>query len=334
MKRFILTCILIFAVLTGCRQNITRASLTGEYFGTVLTITLYGTNEKELNQIIEEVFVECSRMEQIFSAKRSDSELSQINQKAYQEEVEVSKELGTVLSEAFYYNEISQGALDVSVGKLINLWGIGTEQQRIPESDELQQYAGMDGCKYIEWNEKNGTLHYTDERIQIDLGAIAKGYAAGRVKQYILEQNSNIYGIIDFGGNIVTIGEKEDGSSWNVGITNPFHPGEVYASLSVKDKCIVTSGNYERYFERDGIRYHHILDPLTGYPAKSGVISATIIGADSVQCDALSTASFIMGVEDALRFIDEIDGVEAVFIDEAGNDYCTSGISAYNYKRR
>lgn len=334
MKRIILLCAVILMIVTGCKQNNARVSAMEEHFGTILTITLYGNDEKTLNQLIQNSFKECARMEQIFSAKLPDSELSRVNDTAYQGEIEVSAELANVLDAAFYYNELSQGALDVSVGKLIDLWGIGTENERIPEKEEIEAYAGMKGCSYIEWNQENRRLRYKDKRIRIDLGAIAKGYAAQRMKQMLLEQNSNIRGIIDFGGNIVAIGEKEDGGTWNIGITNPYSPGDVYASVSVKDKCIVTSGNYERYFEREGIRYHHILDPKTGYPAQNGVISATIIGADSMQCDALSTAGFILGKEKAIQLIESIEGVEAIFIDEAGNDYCTSGMSSYNYKRR
>jgi thiamine biosynthesis lipoprotein len=142
----------------------------------------------------------------------------------------------------------------------------------------------------------------------------------------------NVYGILDFGGNIMTIGTKADGSLWNIGITNPLDTTEVYAAVSVNDKCVVTSGNYERYFIEDGVRYHHILNPFTGYPAESGIISSTIIGDNSTQCDALSTACYIMGVDKALELIEKTDGVEAVFIDNDGEVHTSSGIEKYSFR--
>lgn len=338
MKRIIVTFMLVLVIFTGCGKSTinenTKASSMGEYFGTVLTITLYGADERQLNQIIEGAFQECAGMEKIFSAKLPDSELSVVNREAFREETVVSEELGRVISQALFYNELTEGSLDVSIGKLISLWGIGTESQRIPDTAEINAYAGMDGCQYILWNSEKSTIQYKNENVQLDLGAIAKGYAANQIKQYILSRNSDVYGIIDFGGNIVTIGCKQDGSAWNIGITDPQNPSRVYASVSVKDMCIVTSGNYERYFEQDGVRYHHILDPDTGYPAKNGIISSTIIGADSMQCDALSTACFILGVPKALNLIEGIEGVEAVFIDDDGKFHCTAGMSQYNFTKR
>lgn len=313
---------------------VAKASSMGEYFGTVLTITLYGADESQLNQIIEGAFQECVRMEKIFSARLPDSELSVVNSEAFREEAVVSEELGRIISQALFYNELTEGVLDVSIGKLISLWGIGTENERIPDTAEINAYAGMDGCQYVLWNSEKSTIQYENENVQLDLGAIAKGYAANQIRQYILSRNSDAQGIIDFGGNIVTIGCRQDGSAWNIGITDPQNPSRVYASVSVKDMCIVTSGNYERYFEQDGVRYHHILDPDTGYPAKNGIISSTIIGADSMQCDALSTACFILGVPKALNLIEGMEGVEAVFIDDDGNFHCTAGMSQYNFTKR
>lgn len=322
--------------LFGCgkRENIVKVSSMGEYFGTVLTITLYGEDEKQLNQLVSDAFAECERLEKIFSAKRNDSELSALNDRALNTPVTVSEELGEVIGQALYYNEITEGTLDISIGRLITLWGIGTDGGRIPDEEEIKAFAGRNGCQYILWDQEKSTVEYANELVQIDLGAIAKGYCANRIKQYILEENPQIYGILDFGGNIVTIGCKQDGSPWNIGITNPLSTSEVCASVSVKDMCVVTSGNYERYFEQDGVRYHHILNPHSGYPADSGIISATIIGADSMQCDALSTACFMLGVEKGMNLIEVTEGIEAVFIDDEGKIHCSSGTDKYNFQKR
>lgn len=308
-----------------------KYSLTEEHFGTILTITLYGSSEEKLKEVIEKSFGECERLENIFSAKLKDSELSKLNEKAAIEPVEVSDELFYLIKEALVYNKLSEGALDVSIGKLIKLWAIGTENQRIPDMEELKPYIAVNGCDKIIADEEKHTIAYTADSVDIDLGAIAKGYAADRIKEFICENMENPKGILDFGGNIMTIGEKTDGSPWNVGITNPKEPSQVYAVVSVKDKCVVTSGNYERYFMEDGVRYHHIINPFTGYPADEGIISSTIIGDNSMECDALSTACYIMGVDKALKLIDSIEGVEAVFIDDEGNTHTSKGMSQYNF---
>lgn len=308
-----------------------KYSLMEEHFGTILTITLYGSDEEKLKEITETSFDECERLENIFSAKLSGSELSRLNEQAALEPVEVSDELMYLIKEALAYNRLSDGALDMSIGKLVNMWGIGTENQRVPDAEELRPYMNADGCSSIIIDEENNTVFYNSDLVNIDLGAIAKGYAADCIKQYICNNMDAPYGILDFGGNIMTIGQKGDGSSWNIGITNPKSPSQVYGVVSVKDMCVVTSGNYERYFIENGVRYHHILNPLTGYPADTGIISSTIIGDNSMQCDALSTACYILGVDKSLELIDSMEGVEAVFIDNDGNVHTSKDISRYNF---
>lgn len=305
---------------------------TGEYFGTIITITLYGDGEEQLNAIMAEAFQECGRLENIFSAKIDTSELSVMNREASKQPVKVSDELFQVLSQSIACNEKTNGAFDVSIGKLIDLWGIGTENQRIPPEAEIAPFVGARGCEDILFDEENHTVCYASDMVKVDLGAIAKGYAADKVKEYLMSQPQVKAALLYFGGNIMTVGEKMDGSSWNIGITDPERPGQVCAAVSVKDKCVVTSGNYERYFEADGRRYHHILDPSTGYPASRGLVSTTVIGGNSAECDALSTACYILGKDKALELIESIEGVECVLIDESGVFHCSSGMEQYNFR--
>ncbi len=311
-----------------------KYSLTEEHFGTILTITLYGSDEERLKKVTEKSFDECERLENIFSAKLSDSELSMLNRNAADKPMKVSDELMYLIKEALSYNRLSEGALDISIGGLINLWGIGSEKQRVPDIEELTPYINGDRCGSIIINEENSTVFYSSDLVNIDLGAVAKGYAADSIKEYICDSMETPCGILDFGGNIMTIGQKTDGSSWNIGITNPNNPSQVYGVVSVKDMCVVTSGNYERYFIENGVRYHHILNPFTGYPADAGIISATIIGSNSMECDALSTACYILGVDKSLELIDGMEGVEAVFIDNDGNAHTSKGMSKYNFVKR
>ena len=325
--------------LQGCNINVltkkedVKISKSQMCFGTVMTITLYG-EEKETITVIDEAFEELNRLEMIFSAKQKDSELYRLNETAFNEPVAVSNELYEVISKALKFNKKSSGALDISIGNIVSLWAIGTDDERIPNDEELADYLDMDGCSYIFMDDSKRSVEYKDARVKLDLGAIAKGYAADAIKTFILNKNENAYGILNFGGNIMTIGEKPNGSDWNIAITDPVEPEGTFATIGIKDKCVVTSGNYERYFEKDGVRYHHIIDAKTGYPARSGVLSVSVIGDSSVDCDALSTACFVLGVEEGLKLIESMDGFEAVFVDENMKTHMSDGMDKYNFIER
>lgn len=338
----ILSCLTIISSMAGCGQippsqasqttEIPSYSLSAEGFGTILSITLYGKDETMLSNWILEAFDEIERLEHIFSAKLPDSELSKVNEQAFEKPVEVSAELFFLFEIGLSYGEKTDGALDISIGQLVDLWGVGTDHEKVPTSDELEEYIGMEGFRSILLNKENQTVSYTDSRLKVDFGAIAKGYAADQVKNLLLSKSSDICGILNFGGNIMTLNSKIDGSNWVVGITDPKDPSNACASIDVCDLCVVTSGNYERYFEQGGVRYHHILDPHTATPSNSGIISSTIIGTSSTDCDALSTSCYVLGVEKALSLIESMDGYEAVFITDEGNYYFTKGIDSLAFQ--
>lgn len=340
-----LLALLVFAMnLTACSQtsstsqtttNTESASLTELHFDTIMSISLYGSDKNELVDIINEAYDELDRLEAIFSAQLETSELYGINQGIANGQTSfiLSDELTEVIDYAIKVNEESNGALDITIGNLINLWGIGTDHEKLPSEAEINASLEGTGCQYLSLDKETNTLTVSSKNVQIDLGAIAKGYAADLIKELILSKDSEVLGLLDFGGNIMTIGSKPDGSNWKVGITDPLDATSVYGGVSVSDLCVVTSGNYERYFEENGVRYHHILDASTGYPADKGIISSSIIGASSIECDALSTACYCLGVEDALALINSIDGVECVLIDNDGNYYTSDGIGKYNFTK-
>ena len=339
----LLLVLLVFAInLTACANSKTSsstgtesASLSELHFDTIMSISLYGSDKAALTEIINEAYDEVDRLESIFSAQLETSELYSINQGIAKGQTSfvISKELTEVIDYALKVNEESNGALDITIGNLINLWGIGTDHEKLPTDDEIATALVGTGCEYLSLNKETNTLTVSSENVQLDLGAIAKGYAADLVKELILAKDSSVVGLLDFGGNIMTIGSKPDGSNWKVGITDPLDSTSVYGGVSVSDLCVVTSGNYERYFEENGVRYHHILDAASGYPADKGIISSSIIGASSIECDALSTACYCLGVEDALALINSLDGVECVLIDNDGNYYTSDGIGDYNFTK-
>ncbi len=337
---FLSICLILVVNLVGCSSgNFSHAnekvSLSELHFDTIMNISLYGDNKEELTGIIRDSYARIDDLEKIFSAQLESSELYAINQAIArgEESFTISDELEKVIKYGLDVNEISNGALDITIGNLIDLWGIGTDHENLPTSEAISEALVGTGCSYLSLDEDNNELRVYSNKVKIDLGAIAKGYAADDIKSLILSKNSKVTGILDFGGNIMTIGGKTDGSKWKVGITDPFDNSNVYGGVSVSDLCVVTSGNYERYFEKDGVRYHHILDAKTGFPAKKGLVSVSIIGSSSIQCDALSTACFCLGADDALSLINGIDGVECVLIYENGDVAVSDGIGQYDFVR-
>lgn len=314
--------------LIGCDKEVEREK-TEEVLGTIVTIKAC-TNKGDAP--LEAAFDRAEELEMILSANNADSELSQMNQKAYKEEVKVSDELFYVVKKGIYYGEITDGAIDISIGKLIDLWGIGTKAARVPKEAELAPYIGQNGYRKIELKEEKKTIHFLDKNVQVNLGAIAKGYIADEMKKVLVEEYDVQHAMLSLGGNIVVIGDKADGTKWNVGIADPLDTQSVKASFSITDKTVVTSGNYERYFEQNGVRYHHILDANTGYPSDSGLISTSILTNNSIDADALSTATYVLGEKRALQMIEKVEDCEVVLIREDGSTVTTMGVSTYGYK--
>lgn len=314
----------------GCTNEKSNESKSIEYekteeiLGTVVTGKVYGENSKEA---LEEAFIRAKDIEKIMSAKLSDSELTKVNKNAYNKEVKISEDLYFVIEKALYYSELTEGTFDSSIGKLIDLWGIGTDNEKIPEEEEINLLKGKKNYKNVVLNKENSTIRFLNEDIKLDLGAIAKGYVADEMKKIICDKYKIKKGILNLGGNVMTIGSKNENEKWKVGITNPLNIEDVLAVLKVEEKTVVTSGNYERYFIKDNVRYHHILNPDTGYPAEEGVISTTIITKNSIDADALSTATYILGKDKGLSLIESLKEVEAIFVDNEGKIIKTSGIN-------
>lgn len=284
---------------------------------TVVTITVYGVDENELQKdaaaIVDTAFDMIKSYEKKFSAYEELSEIYTLNH-AEGAEVEISEDTYELLEKGLRYSELSEGRFDITCGALNELWHMSDNNGFIPKQDEIDK--ALKTIDYRKVNiEKNGYKYYAslnDADIRIDLGAIAKGYIGDKVKEYMIFQGVNS-AIINLGGNVVLIGGKNTGNSFlsdknsvenfNIGIPKPFKIDEIEYTVSEKDKTVVTSGNYQRYFEKDGKIYHHIMDLQTGYPAESGVSSVTIVCDTSVDADALSTICFLLGKEDGEDFL-------------------------------
>lgn len=331
--------IFIIALALLYRKNLyTENSYTEsrEAIGTVVSITLYDSpdnimDEAMLQSICHKLFDEANRLENIFSSKISSSELSNLNnQIGSNVNISVSDELYDILSLSTKYCQLTNGAFDITLGNLINLWNIGTDNPTIPKDSQLAPLIELNRWQSLILNQSTNSISITTGDFNFDLGAIAKGYIGDKLKALAVK-NGISSGILSLGGNIITIGSKNNDDHWTVGLTDPLYPDSLIGTLSIKDKSVVTSGNYERYFMEDGVRYHHILNPNTGYPAENGIISSTIIGDSSADCDALSTGCYVLGITNALELIESLDGYEAIFIDSLGNIHSTSGVDAYKF---
>lgn len=311
-------------LLCGCDKECS-VSETLFVFDTVLTVTLYGESGTQLEEAIDGIKIITDSINKCASAHNPDSELSRLNSSAYNCDIAVSETLYEIIKTGLYYSELTDGTLDITLGYLTEKWAIGTERFSVPDEEYIGKYKELDGYRAVLTDDENRTVRFSDDKIRLDLGGIAKGFAAEKCDEYLRYLGID-KALLDFGGNIVAVGRKSEDSQWKIGIKNPLDNG-IFAAVSCENKSVVTSGNYERYSTLDGVRYHHILDGKTGYPSDSGVISATIIAENSAEADCLSTAVFVLGAEKGKSLIESIDGAEAVIIDENLNVTATSGIT-------
>ena len=314
--------ILIFIFATGKyeKPSIVKSSYA---LGTIINFSACGSNsEKAIEKAIEKL----NDIDDKMSAFKEDSEISKINSKAGNNAEIVSKDTYFVIKKAVEYSKILEGTFDPTIRPLVKLWNIGTKEEAIPEQSQIQETLKLVNYNDVILDESNHSIMLKHKKQALDVGGIAKGFAADEARDIFYKHNIKS-ALIDLGGNIFALGSKEDGAPWKVGIQNPIKPrGEYIGILSVKNKSVVTSGNYERYFMKDGKRFHHIIDPKTGYPSQSKIISATIISDNSIDGDGLSTGVYIIGIDKAMKIIEAIDGIDAIFITENKKVYKTSGI--------
>jgi len=282
-----------------------KRSGVGFYFDTVVTATLYGAPEGTL----DEIWAECERYERLLSKTIPGSDVDRIN-KAGGQAVTVDPETWEILRWAREISSLTNGAFAVTIAPLTAMWDFTDGTQRMPTDEErLAALPLVDDSAIILGENNTVTL---PAGMEIDLGGIAKGYIADRMAEMLRGKASGV--ILSLGGNVYVLGQKPDGTTYNVGIQDPDGKnGEVLAVVNTTDRSVVTSGIYERQFVKDGISYHHILDPVDGLPSRSDLASATIVGTSSMDADALATACIVMGREKALKFMQE-QGIEGVLV--------------------
>ena len=309
-KKFILLLLAVSFLLCACSNTSNNTSLnyTDVLFDTVISIDIYDNVDDELLTGCKEL---CLKYDSLLSRTSEGSEIYKINH-ADGEFITVSPETLELINQGLYYSKISDGAFDITIGAVSSLWNFKSEAPILPSADVIS-----DAIQHIDYTcveIKDSKVKLTDPGAMIDLGAIAKGYIADKLKEYLIA-NGVEHALINLGGNILIIGDKADGSQYNIGIQKPFdQTGQAITSVKVADTSLVTTGIYERYFEIDSIRYHHILDPATGYPCQNNLYSVTIVTESSLNADALSTTCFLLGLDKGMELINKLDGVEALFI--------------------
>lgn len=324
MTAIIVVCFFIYMF----RGNFNKGDYSQTYYdlGTVSEITLYNVNESDSNEILKECGDILLNIDNTMGKTRQYSEVSEINKNAGKDYVKVSDETFSVIKSAINFSDISNGVFDISIGPIVDLWAIGTDDARVPTSQEIQEKLPLVNYKDISLDEENKSVKLNKKNMEIDLGGIAKGYAADQIYEYLKSKDIKS-AIINLGGNVFILGEKTKNTQFKVGIQNPTNErGNTIGNISVSNKSVVTSGIYERYIEEDGVIYHHMIDPSTGYPFENNLSSVTILSSSSLIGDALSTTTFGLGLEKGMELIESIDNTEALFITKDKKIYTTSNL--------
>jgi thiamine biosynthesis lipoprotein len=293
-------------------------------FGTVCSINLF---DQAKGSVYQAIFNRLREIDNRMSLNLPDTDLISVNAAAGIAPVKVHDDVFELIQRALYYAEISEGAFDPTVGPLVSLWGISGDNPRIPSQEEIDKVLPLINWRDIELDRETGSVFLKRRGMAIDLGAIAKGYAADEAA-VIIRKSGIKRAIIDLGGNILILGKKKDNSLWRVGLQEPREERGTYLGIVTgQEQAYVTSGDYEKYFELDGIRYHHIMSPFNGYPARNGLLGVTIVTQKSTDADALSTAIFVLGYEKGRALIESLEETEAVFMFDDKSVWKTEGVN-------
>ncbi len=310
--------ILILLTVIGCDNIKEKQTFSFLALNTTCTISILNSPVIDMN-IIKDLI---DHIENLMSSHIVSSDISQINKLAGVDFYKPDSKTLDIIREGIKYGDLSNGDFDISIGPLVSLWDINNQSRVVPDNEISSILHLIDYKKIII---KNNSVKLSSPGMALDLGGIAKGYAASVVKEFLIN-NGVTSAIINLGGNIDLIGTKPDGSLWNIGIQHPRKErGQYIGILSVNDSSLVSSGDYERFFIKDGIRYHHILNSDNGFPKNGDIISSSILVDDSVKGDALSTITFGQSISEIEKLRDKIK-FEGIFITRDKSIYLTSGV--------
>jgi thiamine biosynthesis lipoprotein len=293
--------------------------------GTLVEITAVGLSHEAAGLAVSAAFTEIRRLERLLSTWIPTSELSQVNAAAGRKPIMVSPETLTVLRWSLEIARLTDGAFNIAVGPAVDAWSV-TDEPRIPNEAELARLRPLLDLAHIDLNEQARTVFLTQSGMRIDVGGIGKGYAADRAVA-VMQAAGATAGVVALSGDIKTFGRMPDGRPFFFGIRHPRVEGALLARLDLRDEAISTAGDYERFFEKDGVSYHHILDPHTLWPAR-GCQSVTVVAREGVVADGLDTGIFVLGPERGMELIERLPDVEAVIVDRNGKVWISSGLQS------
>ncbi|MCT4660520.1 MAG: FAD:protein FMN transferase [Tissierellales bacterium] len=324
MKKFGIIIMMVMILLSGCNSSnepktvdLEPTTETEFLLDTLVSITLYGDDSKYMSDLFDLIEVYDEKLD----AHDEKSEVYRVNKR---ESNVLSDELKELLERSFVYSELSKGYYDVTIAPLVDLWDIQNQPTEVPSDEDIEIAKSKVDYKSIDISDHK--ISFASANTKIDLGGIAKGYIADKLVESIRSKGIE-RAVINLGGNVVVVGEKAPGVPFKVALQDPDElRGESLGVLSLSDESIVTSGIYERYVEIDGVRYHHMINPFTGYPENNDLKSVTIMSDSSTDGDALSTSVFLLGREKGLELAEKLEDVDAIIITKSNKIYTTSGI--------
>lgn len=307
--------LILFSTLGVFAQKPYKRAL--KLMGSRFDITVVAENQEKADVYTDLAIAEITRIERMISSWDPGSQTSAINRQAGIKPVQVDTELFDLINRSLLISQLTDGAFDITYASMDHIWKFDGSMNDMPEAEDITASVSLVGYQKIVLDPDQHTVFLPEKGMKIGFGAIGKGYAADKARA-LLKQQGVPSGIINASGDLTAWGHQPGGKPWKVAITNPMDKTKSFGLLDIQEKAVVTSGDYEKYITLDGVRYSHIIDPRTGYPAK-GILSATVFAPKAELADALATAVFVMGVETGIDRINQLPGIECIIVDDKGN---------------
>jgi thiamine biosynthesis lipoprotein len=323
--------IVIFALLisfVSFGQIIHKRKLS--MLGSPFEITVVAKDTVEGNKYCDLAVAEVKRIENLISDWIPTTQISEINRNAGKKAVKVDREVFDLVERSIKISQITSGAFDISYASMDKIWKFDGSMKEMPTAEAIKKSVAKIGYKNIILDPKEQTIFLKDEGMKLGLGGIGQGYIADKIKELLISKGC-ISGIVNVSGDINTWGKQPDGKLWTVGIVNPMNKNKIFATFPLENSAVETSGSYEKYVIFNGIRYSHIIDPRTGYPAM-GVVSVSVFAKQTEIADALATGIFVLGVDVGLDLVNQLKGIECIIVDDKGKIHSSKGIDTKKYE--
>lgn len=298
--------------------------------GSPFEITVVAKDSIEGNQFAEMAVNEVKRIENLISDWIPTTQISQVNQNAGVKPIKVDDEVYELVERALKVSKLTNGAFDISYASMDKIWKFDGSMKAMPTDEAIKKSVAKVGFQNIVLDENEKTIFLKKDGMKLGLGGIGQGYIADKIKALLLSKGCSS-GLVNVSGDINTWGKQLDGKPWTVGIVNPMNKNKVFATFPLEDSAVETSGSYEKFVTFNNIRYSHIIDPRTGYPAQ-GVVSVSVFAKQTEIADALATGIFVLGVDVGLDLVNQLKGIECIIVDDKGKIHSSKGINSIKYK--